>query len=286
MTKKSGLLFFMLAISAAILSESLAQEAIPVKPDNTAVRQDSVAVPFTPRRLENLAYKLGERFKYNLKYGVIKGAETEIAVTGEDIRHGRPVYHVEFSAKTVSPFDGFFKVDDRYETYIDKEGQYPHYFKQRVREGKYSRDDEVEFFHDKGYAHSHTRNEQFPMEAYAQDVLSSYFFVRTLKLKSLPNGSTIMMREFSEDKVYPLQVKILRRETIETEIGAFKTIVIEPLVQGAGLFKSEGKIVIWMTDDENKIPVKISIKVAVGAITAEISEMQGVRNPMVAKLED
>lgn len=253
------------------------------KSGKTSAAVDSVAYP---RMAPNNAYQTGEKLRYRLRYGMVVGAETEIAVPRETAMHGRPCYHIQFTARSLPFFDSFFKVDDQYETFIDKEGQFPHYFKQHVREGKYSRDDEVEFFHDKGIARSVIRNQEFPLDTYAQDIVSAYFFVRTLDLRSVKNGGTVSLKNFSDDKIYPLQVKILRRETIETDLGLFKTIVVEPLVQGAGLFKSEGKILVWMTDDDNKIPIKIAIKVAIGSINAEISQIEGARNPMKAKIED
>jgi hypothetical protein len=243
------------------------------------------AEPFRYRKVSNNTFRTGERLRYHLKYGLIKAANTEIAVVKDTIIRGEPCYHVVFTATTIPVFDNFFKVDDRYETFIHKDALCPLYFKQRLREGKFSRDDEIEFFHHAGKARSLIHNKDFPMSPYAQDILSAYFYVRTLDLKTFKNGESIYLRQISDDKEYPLEVKVRYRDVIETEVGTFNTVVVEPLVQGAGLFKSEGRILIWMTDDDNKIPVKISIKVPVGAITAEIASMEGILHPLTAKRE-
>lgn len=241
---------------------------------------------FAYRKVANNTFRIGERLQYHLKYGIIKAANTEIAVVKDTIIRGEPCYHVVFTANTIPVFDNFFKVDDRYETFIHKDAMCPLYFKQRLREGKFSKDDEIEFFHHTGRARSLVQNKDFPMNAYAQDILSAYFYVRTLNLKSFKNGESIYLKQISDDKEYPLEVKVRYRDVIETEVGTFNTVVVEPLVQGAGLFKSEGRILIWMTDDDNKIPIKISIKVPVGAITAEIASMEGILHPLTAKRKE
>ncbi|KER09036.1 MAG: hypothetical protein HY22_14225 [[Candidatus Thermochlorobacteriaceae] bacterium GBChlB] len=241
---------------------------------------------FVYRVLPNNAFKVGERLKYSLKYGLVKAANTEIAVVKETTMRGEPVYHIEYTANTVPIFDNFFKVDDRYDSYLHRNALCPLYFKQRIREGKFSKDEEIEFFHELSKANSVTAKKEFPIDVYAQDILSAYFYVRTLDLKSLKKDDVIPLKQISDEKVFPLDIKIRYRDVLETEIGTFKTVVVEPIVQGTGLFKSEGRILIWMTDDDNKIPLKIAIKVAVGSITAEISSMEGIRNPLTAKLEE
>ncbi|PIO47258.1 MAG: hypothetical protein CMR00_11315 [[Chlorobium] sp. 445] len=271
---KHLLLFF-----ATLLPFFLCAAALPL------TAQES-AETFTYRKVANNSFRTGERLQYHLKYGFIKAANTEIAIVKDTVIRGEPCYHVVFTANTLPVFDNFFKVDDRYETFIHKDAMCPLYFKQRLREGKFSRDDEVEFFHHTGRARSIVHNKEFPMNAYAQDILSAYFYVRTLNLRSFKNGESIHLKQISDDKEYPLEVKVRYRDVIETEVGTFNTVVVEPLVQGAGLFKSEGRILIWMTDDDNKIPVKISIKVPVGAITAEIASMEGILHPLTAKRKE
>jgi hypothetical protein len=272
-------------ITTALLLVLLIQPMAKAQDKPLAKADTSSAAGTDFRKVENNAFNVGESLKYDLKYGFVKGAETQISVTGEKSVRGRNCYHIEFTANTVNPFDSFFHVDDKYETFIDKDGLFPMYFKQRVREGKYTRDDEVEFHHEKGIAKSLIYGKDYDIAKYSQDIVSAYFFIRSLDLRSKV-GQTISMNNFSNDKDYPLDIKILRRDVIETDLGTFRCIVVEPLVRGAGLFKSEGRILIWMTDDENKIPVKISIKVVVGSINAELREMSGVKNPLTSQIKD
>ncbi|MCS6989768.1 MAG: DUF3108 domain-containing protein [Chloroherpetonaceae bacterium] len=241
---------------------------------------------FEYRVVPNNAYAVGERLKYGIKYAGVKAVNTEIAVVKDTVVRGRECYKIEYKARTVPVFDNFYRVDDRYETFIDKQGQFPHSFKQQIREGKFAHDEWMEFFHDKGLAKSLLHGREFPMEPYAQDILSAYFYVRTMDLRSMKDGSIIELKNVSDKEVIPLKIKIRNRDLIETDLGVFRAIVVEPIVQGVGLFKSDGQILIWMTDDENKIPLRIKIKVVVGSLMAEIESMEGLRNPLKSKMQE
>ncbi|MDX2129191.1 MAG: DUF3108 domain-containing protein [Chloroherpetonaceae bacterium] len=238
------------------------------------------------RQIRNTAYHTGEKLEFRIKYTGITAVTTEISVPKDTVIRGQDCYHIVYTAKTVPFFENFFPVNDRYESIIHKEGQYPMYFRQQIREGKFSHDDEVEFFHESAIARSYHHNKDFPMEAFTQDVISAYFFVRTLNLRSYKNDDVITIQNFSSDKSFPLIIKVRNRDLLETEIGTVRTIVLEPLVQGQGLFKSEGKILVWVTDDENKVPVKISMKVPVGSLYAEIISATGLKNPITSKLNE
>ncbi len=241
---------------------------------------------FVYRTVSNNAYTVGERLKYSIRYGVVKAVNTEIAVVKDTVVRGRDCYKVEYKARTVPMFDNFYRVDDRYETFIDKQGQFPHSFKQQIREGNYAHDEWMEFYHDKGLARSLIHNHEFYMVPYSQDILSAYFYVRTMDLRSMKDGTIIELNHVSDKEVIPLKIKIRNRDLLETELGVFRTIVVEPIVKGIGLFKSEGQVLIWMTDDENKIPIRIKIKVIVGSLYADIESMEGLRNPLNSKVQE
>lgn len=78
---------------------------------------------------------------------------------------------------------------------------------------------------------------------------------------------------------------MLGRQTIEVEAGKFRCYVVEPLVQKGGLFKNEGKIVVWLSADDRKIPVKVATKVVIGYVGAELTSYSGLRGPLDAKIE-
>jgi hypothetical protein len=98
-------------------------------------------------------------------------------------------------------------------------------------------------------------------------------------------GEKFYLQNFYKDSTYQLAVKFLGYQQIEVEAGTFNCVLVEPLMKEGGLFKSEGRIIIWMTNDERKIPVKVSTKVVVGSIDAELREYSGINGPIKAKVE-
>ena len=91
------------------------------------------------------------------------------------------------------------------------------------------------------------------------------------------------LQNFYKDKVYDLDVRYLGKETIEVPAGKFECIVVEPLVKEGGLFKSEGSIIIYMTNDQAKIPVRVKTKVIIGSINADLTSYEGVKGNLTSK---
>ena len=98
-------------------------------------------------------------------------------------------------------------------------------------------------------------------------------------------GEKFILRNFYKDSSYILAVKFLGFERVKVEAGTFDCIVVEPLMKEGGLFKSEGRVIIWLTNDEKKIPIKVSTKVVIGSIDAELREYSGISTPIRAKVE-
>lgn len=275
------------ATNSAIAAERISKTASPA-PGSTlidSVLSQSTLPNFGYRKISNNAYKPGERLTYSIKYGPVTAVNTEILVAGDTTIRGRDCYHIQYKARTVPVFDTFFKVDDKYDSYIDKSGQFPMKFTRRIREGSYKADGDLEFFHERGLVMSQRHGKLYPIDPFTHDVLSAYFFVRTMDLRKYKKGDIITLKNFVKDKVHTLSVKFHGYDLIETELGAFRTIMLEPLATDAGLFKSDGKIMIWLTDDENKIPLRIAIKVAVGSLKAEITSIQNNRHTLTSRFE-
>ncbi len=233
------------------------------------------------RKLENSAFYEGEKLTFNVNYGFITAGVAEMAIPKIKRISGRETYHITFRVNSVPSFDPFFKVRDRYETYMDVEGLFPWRFEQHVREGNYTRD--FSAFFDQRRNIAKTKKGTYDIPAYVNDIVSAFYFARTINYDTLEIGDKIHLQNFFKDKVYPLDVVYLGKETVKVEAGTFECIMIEPLVQEGGLFKSEGNIIIWLSNDANKIPVKVKTKVIIGSIDAELKSYEGLRNKVLSK---
>ena len=233
------------------------------------------------RKHPNNAFREGEKLTFDVKYGFVTAGVASFEIPAIKKISGRNAYHVLFEVNTVPTFDAFFKVRDRYETYIDVEGIFPWRFEQHIREGKFSRDFSAFFDQRKGNAK--TSGGQFEIPKYVNYIVSAFFYARTLDYSNLKVGDKIPLKNFYKDKVYDLDVVYHGKETIEVEAGKFECLIVEPLVQEGGLFKSEGSIMLWMTNDEAKMPVRVKTKVVVGAIDADLTSYKGVYGKLTSK---
>ncbi len=233
------------------------------------------------RKLENNAFKVGEKLTFDVKYGFVTAGVAYMEIPKIKKIAKRDVYQIRFKVNSVSAFDPFFKVRDRYETYMDVEGLFPWRFEQHIREGSYSRDFSAFFDMRKNKAIT-TGGKTYDIPDNVNDIVSAFYLARTFNYDTLKVGDSFHLENFYKDKVYPLDVVYRGKETITVDAGTFDCIMIEPMVVAGGLFKSEGSIIIWLTDDEVKMPVKVKTKVLIGSIDAVLTKYEGVSEKMTS----
>ncbi|MEK7742575.1 MAG: DUF3108 domain-containing protein [Nitrospirota bacterium] len=214
------------------------------------------------------SFNIPEKFEYDLTWtGVKAGTATlEITRTGNDIK----IVSTAQSAKWVSVF---YTVDDRVETLLTKKTSLmfvgePVNYRLRIREGRHRRDKEVIFNSGNKVTYiDHINNEKhsFDVPSLIFDPLSSFYYLRTLKLVV---GEPVYVTMFDSKKVWNVEVQVLRKEKVTLPTGTVDTILIKPLMKSEGIFYKKGDIYIWLTDDEKRIPVKLQTKVAIGSINA------------------
>ena len=224
---------------------------------------------------KNNSFQVGEKLTFSIGYEFVPAGKSVLSVDSITEVNGRSVYRITSRTKSHRFFDPFFKVRDEITTYIDTETLQSIKFRKKLREGSYSYDYSVDFNPDSMTAVSTspkgTRIVEIP--EFTLDVLSAMYYMRTLDLKV---GKTLTVTVLDNDKLYPMDIKILRRERISTRAGTFDCLVIVPELQSGGLFKNEGRITAWVTDDHRKIPVLMKSKAIIGAIIVELQEVEGL----------
>lgn len=233
------------------------------------------------RKITNNAFKVGEKLTFDVKYGFVKAGVAVMAVPEMKKIAGRDAYHITFQVNSVPSFDWFYKVRDKYESYMDYQGLFPWRFEQHIREGNYSRDFSAFFDQKRGKAK--TSEGEYSIPQYVNDIVSAFYLARTFDYDKMTKGGKVHLQNFYKDKVYPLDVVYHGKEKVSVAAGTFNCILVEPLVQEGGLFKSEGNILVWLTDDDLKIPVKVQTKVIIGAINSELTAYEGLAGKLTAK---
>ncbi len=235
------------------------------------------------RHLTNNAFTVGEKLTFDISYGFVTAGQATMSIPDYRYVNGRKTYETRVEARSTSAFDWVFKVRDRYETFMDVDGIFPWRFEQHVREGSYSRDYDA-YFDPEAQTAETSDGQQYKTPQYVHDIVSAFYYVRTLDLTHSHRGDVIHLENFYDGKSHPLDVRILGHQQVETDAGTFECSVIEPMVVQGGLFKNEGSIKIWMTDDENHMPVKMSSKILIGEIESKLVKYEGVRGPLTAKV--
>jgi hypothetical protein len=112
------------------------------------------------------------------------------------------------------------------------------------------------------------------------DMLGAFYYARRLDIRAMPDGTVVPVPVFLDDKIYDLGMKILGRETIKTELGTFRCIKITPLVVADRVFRGQEEMIMWVTDDENLIPVKITSPLIVGSVSATLVRYENLKYPL------
>lgn len=229
-----------------------------------------------------VVFKSGEWLRYKMSYSGFLRAGTAILEVEEKDFNGKKVFHSTGSGWTSGPVKWFFEVKDKYESYFDKDTVKPYVFKRKINEGGYKKHRITSFNYasKKAYIQDFTLQKDTSVAFYnVQDMLSSFYYLRNRDVKNMKKGEEIAIDMFMDSQVYPFKLRFLGRETLKTKFGTLKTMIFRPLVQSGRVFKAQESVTLWITDDANKIPVKLKADLAVGSLRAELEAYKGLANP-------
>lgn len=230
--------------------------------------------------VKELVFQVGEELKYKLRYGFITAAEASIRVNYTDLKfNNKPVFHLVAEGRTAGSFNLFYKVRNRYDSYIDQTNLTPYLYTENIREANYRRSDKARFYQDQKKIVSNKG--AFKSDGQTFDVLSAYFFARSLDISKLRQGDKFSMDYFLDDGVTELQVQYVGKERIKTSLGYVNCLKFSPSIQPGRIFRKDSKLYLWITDDGNRIPVKAQVEILIGSVTLELMSAEGLKYPLV-----
>ena len=222
------------------------------------------------KRFAKVPWRIGEYFQFSIEWNGLNGGSTLMQVQNLHTLGGRRAYRIISKTESNSFVSKFYKVRDRAESFIDAESLYTLRFVKHLREGGYKQDLDVRFDQANRKA-IYQGGSTYDVEARVQDVLSAFYYVRT---RPLVIGSTVNIPTHDNKKSYDMDVKVHKRERVEVPAGKFDCILVEPMLKSEGVFKSKGSILIWLTDDDRRIPVLVKSKVPIGSISVSLTDMR------------
>lgn len=236
------------------------------------------------RIIKNTSFRQGEVIKYKAHYGFVNAAEGEMVIS--DKLHevnGRKCYKIDVYGKSIGMFDLFLRIRDNWGTYLDTASIYSQKFYRKIEEGKYRKHEIVNFDQSDKVAEVKTYDnkkqewrptERFEVPSNVQDIVSGYYYLRTLDFDTLKIGDVMKIDAFFDDEVFDFKIRYVGKEVLKTELGKINSIVLAPIMPENGLFKGENSIKVWISDDRNKVPLKIKAAMFVGAVEIDIVEYQ------------
>ncbi len=248
--------------------------------------------PLSARIMHTLT--LGEKLTFKIRYGFIRAGTAVMSILEETEMSGYNTLHIQTTANSASGFNWIYKVEDVVSTYVRIPDFYPVRFEKKLREGSYFADQFADFYPQDSLAVVENirydddmkvkRREMKSVKAppFIHDVLSAFYVVRTMDLKV---GEPVYITTIEKYKVYDLKIIVHKKETVKVEAGKFRCIVIEPVLKEEGIFKNKGKLKIWLTDDDLKIPVQMKTEVVVGSITTELMRIEGINKEIKARIK-
>ncbi len=233
------------------------------------------------------AFDVGEWFKFRIHYGFVNAGYATLEVK-EGTINGKKVFHAVGNGYTTGMTKWVFNVNDNYESYFDKQTVKPYQYVRKIDEGGYIRNEEGFFNQDinkilvKDYKNNNEKT--ISVTENVQDIVSTFYYLRNHpNVDKMKAGEFIAIDMFFDGEITKFKLKFLGREDLNTKFGKIPTMIFRPLVKSGRVFKEEESLTIWISDDENKIPISIKASLAVGSLKADLESFKGLNNSFVTK---
>lgn len=228
---------------------------------------------YTRRYVENSTWGPGERLVFSVEYGIIKAGTATLSVTGPVDHEGLLAYTITAEANSNPAFSSFFEVRDINEALLDIVQLHSLTYMKSIEEGDFSSREEMYYDQETGFAYYPEEDDpdlaEMAIPPHALDVLSAFYYAR---IQDLEPGGNFSIDVHVDNDNYPMEVRVLERERIRTRAGSFDCIQLQPVLRGDGIFKQQGEIFIWVTDDERHMPVLMSASIIIGEITCMLED--------------
>lgn len=236
--------------------------------------------------IKNKSIHAGEQLHFTVYYNLsalwVAAGNVTFTTTLSRINN-RPAYHIAGVGATYKSYDWIFKVRDRYETFIDTASLLPLRFIRNVNEGGYKIYQDVSFDRNNNTARSD--NKVFNVPQCVQDVLSTIYYARNIDYNRYKPGAKIPFSMFLDDEVFELYIRYLGKEKIVTRYGTFNAIKIAPLLIKGTIFEGGEDMRVWVSDDDNHIPLRIDSPILVGSVKVDMMGYKNLKHPLASLIK-
>jgi hypothetical protein len=263
------------ALLQRIAVASLAVAAVAPARGEAQPVQLAVASPVAPvAGRAPVPYRVGEELTYKAKFGAIPAGTARMRVDGVETIRGRQAYHVVFTLDGGIPF---FRVHDRYDSWIDVQTLSSLRHTQQISEGRYKRTTKYEIYPERG---TYELNDS--SHASVSNPLDDGSFIYAVRTAGIRPGETRSDDRYFRPDRNPVVLTGLRREAVEVGAGVFATTVVRPTIKTNGIFSENGEAQVWFSDDAHRYPVLLKSKFAKFSLTLELKSLVPGESPVDA----
>jgi len=213
-------------------------------------------------------FQIGERLTYNVSFTGITAGQASLEVVNDTVVNNYHQLHIRFNARTTFPVSSIYTINDQVDTWLDSKYLYTKKLTKNIREGNYKNDSYTIIDYDQSIAI--TNGDTVIIDQFLRDSYSLFYFLRTIPLII---GETIDFTAFDGKKITPFQVITKTKETINTMAGTFPCLVVKPFREGTTLLKNKGDMMIWFSNDKNRLPIQIRIKLKYGSMLLKLKDI-------------
>lgn len=236
----------------------------------------------------NTSFNAGEKIRYTIYYNVIgmyvNAGNAEFA-TQSSVYNGVSTYTLTATGNSNSRYDWIFKVRDKYESVVDSKTLLPYQFVRQINEGSFHQKESISFNQQTKTVTTSTAPGVFVTGDCTYDVISAIYAARNINFASSKINDKINLNFFLDKSLYPSYFKYLGRYQMTTQYGKFNVIKLAPLLVKGAVFNGGEKMVVWVTDDANHIPVRIETPLVVGSIKVDMVSFENLRYPLSSLIE-
>lgn len=248
----------------------------------------SSSLVFGQKEAKNQAFTFGEELIFQVSYGWLNLAEARMQVAKRPVQTGAKThYKIDAFGKTKGAATIFGRVNDNWGTHLDTSSLLPSLSYRHIEEGNYRKHELVHFDQEKKVAkmelydrdnRSVQEVKEFDLPGTVQDLVSGFYFLRTMDLANLKKGQEILITGFFDKEIYNLKLIYEGTDVLQTSLGKKETYIFSPRMPKNKLFRGEFPVKVWVTKDQNKIPVKIKANLFIGSLNLDIESAKGLRN--------
>ncbi len=227
----------------------------------------------------NSAFIAGENLTFQIRYGFITAGTTQLSLT-DTIYENKSVFHSYTVAQTTGLADKIYGVKDVYESWFDKKTNLPYKQVSNVKEGHYTKYNEVTFNRNNSTIHSKLSGTH-EVPGKILDLSSTLYYIRRIDFSKITEGKIVFLNMYFSDEVFPFRFVYQGKETVRTKFGKISCLKISPVVEVGRMFKRSDDMTVWLTDDDNRIPVLIQMDIRiVGKVNLKLDKYEHVANPL------